>query len=351
MKRIRLLSFLLACAMILTSETGLAALISKQPSEMDGVSTSHAPHHMRSSSLEIHETDLTQTTPHTSYDVRLLPSDNSRAQRHSLPAVRANDSITFTQHVITDSLDGAFAVYATDIDDDGDVDILGAAYEAGEVIWWENDGSEGFFENNIASNFDYANSVFAVDMDGDDDVDILAAGAGIRWWENDGNEQFTEHTIADTSSFYQSVSATDVDGDGDIDVLAGGYIITWWENDGNENFSERIIDDVSSIHYTHTIDIDGDGDPDVIGSDKWGFYTVSWYENDGSGNFTRHYLTQSFSQPDQVYATDIDGDEDVDVIAVGGSGVHWWENNGIEDFTQHVIYSTASFSAHAVDIR
>ena len=149
---------------------------------------------------------------------------------------------------------GATAVYAIDVDGDGDIDVLGAADTANDITWWENDGTPsngGWAEHLIEGGFNSARDVYAIDLDRDGDMDVLGAGAGandITWWENDGSESFTEHTIdADFSSAY-AVYAIDVDDDGDIDVLGaanGGdvdYDITWWENDGSENFTSHTID-------------------------------------------------------------------------------------------------------------
>jgi len=34
---------------------------------------------------------------------------------------------------------GAVSVYAADMDGDGDMDVLGAAIDADDIIWWESD--------------------------------------------------------------------------------------------------------------------------------------------------------------------------------------------------------------------
>ncbi len=46
---------------------------------------------------------------------------------------------TWTMHTVDDDFDGASFVYAEDVDGDGDMDILVAAYGADEITWWEND--------------------------------------------------------------------------------------------------------------------------------------------------------------------------------------------------------------------
>ncbi|NPA67876.1 MAG: hypothetical protein GXO50_04620, partial [Chlorobi bacterium] len=68
-----------------------------------------------------------------------------------------------------------------------------------------------------------ANSVYASDIDGDGDIDMLSASSGdnkIAWYENDGNQNFAAHTIAVDADGAKSVYASDIDGDGDIDVLS-----------------------------------------------------------------------------------------------------------------------------------
>ncbi|NQU04688.1 MAG: T9SS type A sorting domain-containing protein, partial [Calditrichaeota bacterium] len=106
-----------------------------------------------------------------------------------------------------------------------------------EITWWENDGEQGFTEYIIAGNLFGVCSVYAIDMDNDGDMDVLGAAfenAKITWWENDGEQDFTEHTIADSFWGAQYVYAADVDGDGDVDVLGAAYDaddVIWWESD------------------------------------------------------------------------------------------------------------------------
>ena len=38
----------------------------------------------------------------------------------------------------------AYDVYAQDIDSDGDMDVVGSAYNSDQVVWFENNGSEIF---------------------------------------------------------------------------------------------------------------------------------------------------------------------------------------------------------------
>ena len=66
---------------------------------------------------------------------------------------------TFTESAISTSADGAYSVYAADVDGDGDMDVLSASNDDDKIAWYENDGSEGFTEHDISTSDDYDWSV------------------------------------------------------------------------------------------------------------------------------------------------------------------------------------------------
>ena len=149
---------------------------------------------------------------------------------------------TWTEHTVDANFIGAFSVFAADVDGDGDTDVLGAAEDDNEIAWWENTDGAGAFSGRqtVDGTFGGARSVFAADVDGDGDTDVLGAAFGandIAWWENtDGAGAFSaRQTVDNNFNAAVSVFAADVDGDGDTDVLgAGDESITWWENGGGQ---------------------------------------------------------------------------------------------------------------------
>jgi hypothetical protein len=75
------------------------------------------------------------------------------------------------------------------VDGDGDTDVLGAAVYDDDITWWENADGTGtmWTGHSIAANFNGARSVYATDVDGDSDIDVLGAAGfpqNIAWWEN-----------------------------------------------------------------------------------------------------------------------------------------------------------------------
>ncbi|MFW6214087.1 MAG: FG-GAP-like repeat-containing protein, partial [Spirochaetota bacterium] len=141
---------------------------------------------------------------------------------------------------ISTTADGAWSVYAADLDGDGDADVLSASSLDDRIVWYENTDGAGTFSagTDISTTADSARSVYATDLDGDGDVDVLSASAfddRIVWYENtDGAGTFSPGTdISTTANGARSVYATDLDGDGDVDVLsasANDDSIVWYEN-------------------------------------------------------------------------------------------------------------------------
>ena len=92
--------------------------------------------------------------------------------------------------------DGARSVFAADMDNDGDMDILSASYLDDTIAWYENDGAAdpSWTAADIATSADGARSVFAADMDNDGDMDIISASRDddtIAWYETSAIPEFS----------------------------------------------------------------------------------------------------------------------------------------------------------------
>ena len=92
------------------------------------------------------------------------------------------------QQVVSTNADGAASVYATDLDGDGDADVLSASHLGDKIAWYENIGGGSFGPQQvITTNADDARSVYATDLDGDGDADVLSASYfdnKVAWYEN-----------------------------------------------------------------------------------------------------------------------------------------------------------------------
>jgi hypothetical protein len=196
----------------------------------------------------------------------------------------------FGEPIIIDTLNSVLDVYATDLDNDGDQDLISASIY--NLLWYENDGNGNFpVKNIISTDVYFVTSIYACDLDGDEDMDVLSASrydGKIAWYENDGNGNFgTQNIILESSFGGESVFASDLDSDGDMDVIASTGYIKWFKNDGNGNFEDGEIIATTTLGYSvFACDLDGDRDMDALsaGSDN---YQIAWYRNN----------TYSYSQP------------------------------------------------------
>ena len=132
-----------------------------------------------------------------------------------------------------------------------------------------------------------AYSVFAIDMDGDGDTDVLSASLDddtVAWYENldENGGRFSTHVITTSADYACSVFAIDMDGDGDVDVLSASQnddTVAWYENlDGSFGiFSTHVITTTANgARSVFAIDMDGDGDVDVLSASQYDD-TVAWY--------------------------------------------------------------------------
>ncbi|WP_296382883.1 T9SS type A sorting domain-containing protein [Winogradskyella sp.] len=281
--------------------------------------------------------------------------------------ISAIAQVEFTENVVIDQslyINSPQGIFSTDLDGDGDMDVLASSYFDDKLVWFENLDAVGgdFTQHVISTTIDNPWGVHAADLDGDGDMDALSTalnGDHIIWYENiDGNGTFA---FKQYISAYEVniVSTGDMDGDGDLDVIWSSSQdgkIKWSRNtDGLGTFAGtlNVENSTSSIPTFHTIDVDGDGDLDVVSA--WyfqgGSQGVSWYRNEsGTGSFSsRITIAITENGVSSVFAGDLDGDGDMDVAAAlsGDDKIVWYENtDGLGMFgTEQILTTTADFAA------
>jgi hypothetical protein len=234
-------------------------------------------------------------------------------------------------------------ITASDIDQDGDIDLLWQGSFGGGVYGLINDGSENFYSAAfIERDFFFAqfnNEIVVEDIDGDGYLDILFIdfNNNIIWAKNNGNQTFVkqeEIDHPDSRSLFMKL--VDLDNDNDLDIVTAeilGSNISWYENDGNQNFTKiEIISAITRCQSLFITDMDYDGDTDLLISDN-DEGKIAWFENDGSAQFTRHNIATDIAGAVKAEAMDMDNDGDMDVLALGLDyyvpKLVWYENEGL----------------------
>ena len=291
-----------------------------------------------------------------------------------------------TQKIISTQSQGPQYVHAADVDGDGDMDVLcGASGSNGYLAWYQNTDGQGTFSSvkAIASQVSdgISRDLYPVDFDADGDLDLVAAIVGqgfggvlsyssVSWFENtDGQGTFSDEKVISTEvNDPRSVYAADFNNDGKVDVVSASRIddkVAWYENtmpttysydsrcSSTEDCQLQCARDTSCEGYTkylapvsfgdqttistqadhahsvHAADIDGDGDMDVLSASA-NDNKIAWYENtDGQGTFSsQKTITTQANWAHSVYAADIDGDGDMDVLSASADDdkIAWYEN-------------------------
>lgn len=252
--------------------------------------------------------------------------------------------VTWGEHLIDGNTYGTASVYVSDLDNDGDKDVLGAVLEESNMVWWRNDGGSPFQWTRfiIGTSFFQAISVYAADLDNDGDQDVIGAASysdEIAWWQNNGGNpiQWTKYVIRSAYDFAHEVYAYDLDMDGDTDVLGASSfdnLISWWRNDGGNPiiWTEQTIgyncDGAKSVRVG---DLDEDGDNDVVAANLYD-NRVIWWRNDGGDPilWTEFTIDANFAGAHRVQVVDLDQDQHLDILAVAyfGHEIAWYHNDG-----------------------
>lgn len=268
---------------------------------------------------------------------------------------------------VINNLNGVKSVCAYDFDGDNNIDILSASQIDDKIVWQKNLNGQGNFgqENILTRSINSPIKSITSDIDGDGDKDVITISDNdgkVSWYKNlDGFGNFGVQNFIDAELInVGNVIAIDLDRDGDIDIVTGETYsnrtskLVWYENlDGNGNFSrQKLIGYTSGLAGLAAGDFDNDGDNDLVYTTKWVETTMIWLKNDGQGNFTSQSIpiTSNNGHGNQIYITDINGDGNNDIALQYSSGLFWYSNNGAGNFTEHNL-GNSFYEGHSFDMK
>ncbi len=258
-----------------------------------------------------------------------------------------NGSGSFTEHTVSNNASNVNSVMATDMDNDGDIDIVSSAFggfsSTAKVVYFKNNGTGTFSEHVISNGTSFVLDAIGVELTGDNLKDVVIAETQtntIRFFKHNNGSTFTEQTAIITNA--QNVTGLfgiDLDKDGDSDVLSAsqnsttaGQGVARWHKNTNQNFSNLTIADNTDAFGAYAIfagDFNFDGDNDVVLA-ALDAGTISYHNNNGAQSFSSTRLNGNTSSASSVVGIDIDHNGSLDIVSGTGNGV-WWHENSISD--------------------
>ena len=270
-----------------------------------------------------------------------------------------------------------------DLDGDGLNDVIvgsgtnGVGGMAGyeKLSWYRNEGNNLYGDQQLLSTDKYTcNKVAASDLDGDGDVDILFAdydiglgvpgpvvtNAEISWVENNGNGVFGQRNSILQRESVISFFLNDIDNDGFEDIIISDFTS---DTQLNSHFAGYMLNNtsggfltlVSTVNnITQTIfsasDIDGDNLMDLVIGDQSVFNdTIYWAKNMSSFFLPSSSLLTATDHPFHISTTDLNGDLKTDIVYVlAGNRVCYRMNLGDGMWSAEILLKEGFINIRAI---
>ncbi len=253
---------------------------------------------------------------------------------------------------------GAIDVDTADVTGDGWPDVLCATGDSGNWFLFESDGAGGFTGPRRLRAGHSPSAIDTTDLDQDGDVDVIVIGAlsieacvylnpGDGSFVQPGTIDFADPDIA--PAFTTNIEAGDIDADGDLDLAVGfrsdfedSFGTTIRRNNGDGTFGPmETYDEFTYAEWIRFCDTDNDGDLDLIWVENDGRFRSRF--NDGTGAFGPRVNSSTVGLGRYFEMHDVDKDGDDDIVVGSGFSVAVLRNNGAGIFAQPMYTDIGGF--------
>lgn len=238
----------------------------------------------------------------------------------------------FEEIVIDDTDRDFWNLRVRDMDGDGDLDIFVVSdhYNDRWTIYENRDGTgQDWQQHDVADPFFSTNGkgVKIGDIDQDGILDFIQLRcSGITWYRGLGNFTYERRVISEAHLCQSAVQLADLEGDGDLDLIVGNdshtepqtFILRF----NGIGFDQEILSNTITSPRFVVHDFDKDGFAEIL------FGRRSWHRataDPADGRYKKIDLLAPSVYSDYTFH-DLDGDADLDVIALGNQGIVALEN-------------------------
>jgi hypothetical protein len=250
-----------------------------------------------------------------------------------------------------------------DIDNDGDIDVIGAALETISLYWFENNGNAGFTKRTIDDDIALSSNTSHIqasdfDRDGDNDIlvfsgtELLIYSNGLIGGEVDPQEGpvFTSTAISSgDGGLIEVARIADMDSDGYDDIwyrtslggLRESYILF---NDGDANFTSPIVFHANGNgggKNFDAVDLNNDGFLDVLTRSPSPHDKLWIHKNNKDRTFSYVKTLHGFADYEGFSIGDFNGDGFQDFFATGPTDRVVF-NNGNFNFSEIPLPGTVN---------
>lgn len=302
------------------------------------------------------------------------------------------------------------SVAVADLDNDGNLDVIGGETASGRIAIWYGQGAQGMSEpifipgkgdiqslavadftedgfkdivlsvqreasgiaviinkhnrkwitGNGPTDVNNYQGVHAVDVNRDGHMDIIAANAtsdiqgGIQIWLGNGSGKWFVESGPTVTGTFMDVTAADFDENGTFDIAAAGWGVSGalrvWLGDGAGDWSAAPPLYNGSYYGVDVGDVNTDGHLDILaGTYRQG---IQIFLGDGQGNFTLAESPLTSGSFWTVLCPDLDGDGLKDLLAssIDARGISAWQNTASKKWVPFEGWFPASGTYYGLGI-
>ncbi|HEV2232761.1 MAG TPA: VCBS repeat-containing protein [Terriglobia bacterium] len=211
------------------------------------------------------------------------------------------------------------AQFPVDVNHDGTLDVVTAAWQTDGVWWFENPKKpDTFWEQHLICHSTATEGMVHADINGDGVADIAVAHyrPSNLIWINFAGPKPVVHEVGGKTADGHGVGVADINGDGKPDLLS---VHGWLENVDADRDQWKWHPEWELGEAGFPIlgyDVNADGKMDIIygHGHSFGLYWLEQKFSQGRRTWERHVIDESFSEAHALKLADIDDDGELELI-------------------------------------